>query len=195
MSKPIRLAALYPSHLDLNGDHGNLLVLERRLEWRGVSAEIVPITKPTDLDAFDFVLLGHGSNDAWADVERIDKMLISNVAKLVQAGKPVMAINSGYEKLIVELENISIERIERVSEFKDVDGIVGYVNSDALLPEVKRINNSYLSLFHGPLFVKNPQLADQIISSAGWCNISEVNSVIEAVDDLAKESRKIAFED
>ncbi|MEY3484035.1 MAG: hypothetical protein RLZZ218_870, partial [Actinomycetota bacterium] len=95
MSKSIRLAALYPNHLNLNGDLANLLVLHKRLEWYGLEAEIVYVDKPTDLTKFDVVLLGHGSRDAWSQLEDIDPELIPSVASLVSAGKKVMAVSSG----------------------------------------------------------------------------------------------------
>lgn len=195
MSKVLKFAALYPDHLDLNGDHGNLLVLKQRLKWHGVQAEIVRVEKSTNLDTFHFVLLGHGSTDAWLDVQRMDPHLVTNVAALVRAGKPVMAISSGYEKLIRELESIAIDRTERVSEFRDVDGVVGYVNSDAVLPEIRTVMNSVLTLFHGPVLAKNPQLADKIIASANWANVNSRSAELNTVDELAKASRRIAFED
>ena len=86
MSKVIRLAALYPNHLNLNGDFANLAVLQKRLEWYGVEAEVVYVEKPTDLTKFDVVLLGHGSRDAWVQLENIDPELIPSVAALVLSG-------------------------------------------------------------------------------------------------------------
>lgn len=195
VSKVLKFAALYPDHLDLNGDHGNLLVLKQRLKWRGVQADIIQVDRPVDLDSFDLVLLGHGSTDAWLDVQRMDPHLVTNVAALVRAGKPVMAVSSGYERLITELESISIDRCERVSEFRDIDGVVGYVNSDAVLPEIRTVMNCVLTLFHGPVLAKNPQLADKIISSANWANIDDKSVELNTVDELAKASRRIAFED
>ena len=195
MSKVIKFAALYPKHLDLNGDHGNLLVLKKRLKWRGVQAEIVQVERPFDLDSFDLVLLGHGSPDAWKDVLRVDPELVVNVAASLREGKPVIAVSSGYEKLVEILETTSIQRTERVSEFKDVEGVVGYVNSDAVLPEVRTLVNSFLTLFHGPVLAKNPELADKIIESAGWVNTDSRSVELNTVDELAKASRRIAFED
>ena len=195
MAKILKFAALYPKHLDLNGDHGNLLVLQKRLAWRGVSADIVSVTKPTDLEQFDFVLLGHGSRDAWAEVLRIDPELISKVGKLVRASKSVMAISSGYELLIEELESSSVTHANHVSEFRVVDKVVGYVNSDLVLPEIQQLNQTVMTLFHGPVLAKNPELADQVISKAGWCDVAIRNIEIDSVNELASTSRRIAFED
>lgn len=195
MPKTLRFAALYPKHLDLNGDHGNLLVLQKRLLWRGVEAVIVPVFKPQDLSDFDFVLLGHGSKDAWAEVLRLDPDLLLRVGKLARDGKPVMAISSGYQYLIEELEGNVVEHGLHVSEFRNVDEIVGYVNTDSVLSEIRTIRQTVLTLFHGPVLAKNPDLADKIIIDARWCDVLISNSQLSSVNQFAKASRKIAFED
>jgi CobQ-like glutamine amidotransferase family enzyme len=193
--KTLRFAALYPKHLDLNGDHGNLLVLQKRLLWRGVEAEIVPVLKPQVLADFDFVLLGHGSKDAWAEVLRLDPDLLLRVGELVRDGKPVMAISSGYEYLIEELEGNVVEHGVHVSEFRNVDEIVGYLNTEVVLSEIRTIRQTVLTLFHGPVLAKNPDLADKIIIDARWCEVSISNSQLSSVNELAKASRRTAFED
>lgn len=195
MSRDLRFAALYPNHLDLNGDHGNLLVLQKRLKWRGVTAVIENVVQPIDLSDFDFVLLGHGSKDAWSQVLKLDTDLLHKVGKQSRDGKPVMAIGSGYEYLIAELDGNVLEHASHVSEFKTADEIVGYVNSDVLLPDIHMIRQTVMTLFHGPVLAKNPDLADRIISDANWCDISISNSQLNSVNELAKASRKTSFED
>jgi CobQ-like glutamine amidotransferase family enzyme len=195
VSKVIRLAALYPNHLNLNGDLANLLVLQKRLEWYGLESEIVLVEKPTDLSAFDVVLLGHGSRDAWAQLEEIDPALIASVASIVKAGAKVMAVSSGYEALIEAIEGVVVKHSERVSEFRDQDGIVGYVNSEAELEHIKWIENSLFTLFHGPVFAKNPELADKFLGSLIAGVAGAQNEHFAKVSELAEASRKTAFED
>jgi CobQ-like glutamine amidotransferase family enzyme len=195
VSKVIRLAALYPNHLNLNGDLANLLVLQRRLEWFGLTSEVIGIEKPTDLSDFDVVLLGHGSRDAWAQLQEIDSGLASNLVKLVKQGTRVIAVASGYELLVETLDGNVVKHSERVSEFKSVDGIVGYVNSDAELEPIRWVENSLFTLFHGPVFAKNPDLADKFLGSLIE-NAERVHpESISKVAELAEVSRKIAFED
>ena len=195
MSEVIRLAALYPNHLNLNGDLANLLVLKKRLEWYGLPAEVVEVEEPTDLTAFDFVLLGHGSRDAWAQLEEIDPALIPSVANLVKAGAKVMAVSSGYELLVEAIEGAVVKHSERVSEFRDQEGIVGYVNSEAELEPIRWIENSLFTLFHGPVFAKNPDLADKFLGSLVAGVDVALNEHFAKVNELAEASRKTAFED
>ena len=194
MSKLFRLAALYPNHLNLNGDFANLAVLQKRLEWYGVEAEVVYVEKSTDLTKFDVVLLGHGSRDAWAQLEDIDPQLIPSVAALVLSGTKVMAVSSGYEILIEAIEGLVVKHSERVSEFKDHDGIVGYVNSEAELEPIRWIQNSLFTLFHGPVFAKNPDLADKFLGSL-IAGLVPKNEHFSKISELAEVSRKTAFED
>ena len=194
MSKTVKLAVLYPGHLNLNGDAANFDVLQRRLEWSGVSSEIHHIEKPTNLEKFDHVLLGHGSHDAWSQLADFDPDLIPNVVRLVRAGVPVMAVSSGYEILFEALNGSTTKHAERVSEFKDSDGVVGYVNSEAQLPEITWVENSLLTLFHGPVFAKNPDLADKFLGDV-LASTKSASSELSYVNDLATASRRIAFED
>jgi CobQ-like glutamine amidotransferase family enzyme len=195
VSKVIRLGALYPNHLNLNGDLANISILHKRLEWFGIQSEVSSIEKPTDLSEFDVILLGHGSRDAWAQLEEIDPELISKLVKLVKAGTKVMAVSSGYELLVEALDNHVVKHSERVSEFRSHQGIVGYVNSEAELEPIRWIENSLFTLFHGPVFAKNPELADKFLGSliAGVARTQNKNFAI--LDELAEASRKAAFED
>ena len=195
MSKVIRLAALYPEHLNLNGDLANLTVLRKRLEWAGIDSEIVSIHKPTDLTSFDVVLLGHGSRDAWAQLGQIDPQLVSKVADLIRTGKRVLAVSSGYEQLIEVIENRVVKHNARVSEFQEHEGIVGYVNSEAELEPVLWMENSLLTLLHGPVFAKNPDLADKFLGDliGGAGNSDDEN--FSRIAGFAEASRKVAFED
>lgn len=195
MSNRIRLAALYPEHLNLNGDLANLTVLKKRLEWAGVEVEIVHVDKPSDLGNFDVVVLGHGSRDAWAQLAQIDPQLVSKVADLVRAGKRVLAVSSGYEQLIEEIEGRVVKHNARVSEFQEHEGIVGYVNSEAELEPVQWMENSLLTLLHGPIFAKNPDLADKFLGNLIQGSGNPKNENFSRIAELAEASRKIAFED
>jgi CobQ-like glutamine amidotransferase family enzyme len=194
VSKVIRLAALYPNHLNLNGDLANLAVLQKRLDWHGVEAEVVYVKKSTDLTKFDVVLLGHGSRDAWAQLEDMDPELIPSVAALVLSGTKVMAVSSGYEILSEAIEGVVVKHSERVSEFRNHDGIVGYVNSEAELEPIRWIQNSLFTLFHGPVFAKNPDLADKFLGSLIE-GLEPKNEHFSKISELAEVSRKTAFED
>ena len=44
MARPtLRVCALYPDLLNIYADRGNLLLLERRCEWRGIGFELAGV--------------------------------------------------------------------------------------------------------------------------------------------------------
>lgn len=53
MKQSIRIAWLYPDLMSTYGDRGNVMVLERRCLWRGVHAEIIPVTLETKVSVLE----------------------------------------------------------------------------------------------------------------------------------------------
>ena len=194
MAKVLKLAALFPKHLNLNGDHGNLLVVQRRLKWLGVAAEVIPVTNSTNLSDFDFVLVGHGSKAAWDEILRLDTDFVNNLVSYIESGKPALVVASAYDLVSKNLLGKQNEQQEHRSLFvKTSEGVVGYVNSSSKASELVGHKNSLLTLLHGPLLAKNPKLADELIHRMGI----EVNSDAKGfalIEELAAASRRIAFE-
>ncbi len=62
--KPLTLVHLYPREMNIYGDTGNVIVLRRRLEWRGLPVTVVPVSVGDPLPADADILLGGGGQDA-----------------------------------------------------------------------------------------------------------------------------------
>jgi CobQ-like glutamine amidotransferase family enzyme len=58
------LAHLYPREMNIYGDTGNVLVLRKRLQWRGFDANVVGVHVGDPLPADTDILLGGGGQDA-----------------------------------------------------------------------------------------------------------------------------------
>ncbi len=59
----VRIVSLYPDLLGTYGDGGNALVLQRRLEWRGIDSEHLIIDAGDPIpDSADLYLLGGGED-------------------------------------------------------------------------------------------------------------------------------------
>ena len=58
------LCQLYPEHLSIYADRGNVQVLRRRCEWRGIELEERPLRlrEPLDPDGPDLYLVGGGQD-------------------------------------------------------------------------------------------------------------------------------------
>lgn len=64
MSSPLKIAHLFPELLNLYGDGGNIIVLERRCAWRGIEVEVMPVRfgeRPSFSDV-DIAFIGGGSD-------------------------------------------------------------------------------------------------------------------------------------
>ena len=194
MSKVIRLGAISPTHLNLNGDLGNLLVLKKRLEWRNVESTIEHLNGSEDLIDFDYILVGHGSNAAWKQLLDSRSDLLGKLVDYVESDGALLAVASAADRLQPLFTGVEVTFGHRISEFLDVDGVVGYKNSGSQGKNLSWYKNALLTQLHGPVLAKNPDLADQIISSNGWADISSRSQELDAVDELAEQSRKTAFE-
>jgi CobQ-like glutamine amidotransferase family enzyme len=64
MARPITLVHLYPREMNIYGDTGNVLVLRRRLQWRGLPVEVIPVGVGDPLPRNADIVLGGGGQDA-----------------------------------------------------------------------------------------------------------------------------------
>ncbi|HEY1688298.1 MAG TPA: glutamine amidotransferase [Solirubrobacteraceae bacterium] len=64
MSYTLRVCALYPELMNIYADRGNLLMLQRRCQWRGIAFELAEASLGDELDphAHDLVYLGGGQD-------------------------------------------------------------------------------------------------------------------------------------
>ena len=64
MSKKLVIGHLYPDLLNLYGDRGNIQCMVKRLEWRGMEAEVkeLRLEDTIDFSGLDIVLMGGGSD-------------------------------------------------------------------------------------------------------------------------------------
>jgi hypothetical protein len=60
----LTLVHMYPREMNIYGDTGNVVVLRRRLEWRGLPVRVVPVSIGDPLPGDADILLGGGGQDA-----------------------------------------------------------------------------------------------------------------------------------
>jgi CobQ-like glutamine amidotransferase family enzyme len=95
----LSIAVLYPELLGTYGDGGNATVLTRRLQWRGIGAEVVEVTagEPTPRSC-DIYLLGGGEDGPQTLAAR--ELLGSRALhRAVDEGAAVLAVCAGFQLL------------------------------------------------------------------------------------------------
>jgi CobQ-like glutamine amidotransferase family enzyme len=100
--RTLRVCALYPDLLNIYADRGNLLLLERRCEWRGIGFELagVGLGDPLDADAHDLFYIG-GGQDRDQALCALDMVESKRDALHAAAGRGavVFAVCGGYQLL------------------------------------------------------------------------------------------------
>ena len=98
----LNICHLYPDVLNLYGDTGNILCLERRLQWRGiqVSTTPLPIGERADLTQFDLFFIG-GGQDFEQEVLLSDLRggKAEDIRQAAADGKTFLAVCGGYQML------------------------------------------------------------------------------------------------
>ena len=142
-SPTLRVCALYPELMNIYADRGNLLMLERRCEWRGLGFEVsaAGLGESVDPDAHDLFYLG-GGQDRDQRLCALDLVQTKRDALHAAAarGALVLGVCGGYQLLghryalgdeeipglgLVDLETIRSERprlIGNVAIEVDLDG-------------------------------------------------------------------------
>ena len=101
-SRPLRVCALYPDLMNIYADRGNLLMLRRRCEWRGIGFELTGagIGDPLDPDGADIYYMGGGQD---RDQELCANDLFEHkreaLAAAVQRNAVVLGVCGGYQLL------------------------------------------------------------------------------------------------
>ena len=97
----LTIGHLYPDLLNLYGDRGNIQCFRKRLEWRGIEAEVIPFLSGDKIDfsCLDIVLLGGGSDREQELVCDYLKDIRDDFKQYVEKGGVVLAVCGGYQLL------------------------------------------------------------------------------------------------
>ena len=93
---------LYPDHMNIYADRGNISVLEHRCRWRGIGFELGTAGPgdPVDPDAHDLFYMGGGQDRDQALVTRdLAETKRESLAAAVDSGASFLAVCGGYQLL------------------------------------------------------------------------------------------------
>lgn len=111
----IHLLQLYPRDMNIYGDHGNLLVLKRRLEWYGYEPVVIEYNVgdafPDEVD----IVIGGGGQDSGQDVIQKDLIAIGPKLKaLAEKDTPMLLVCGLYQLFGKFFQTSQNQRIEGI---------------------------------------------------------------------------------
>jgi CobQ-like glutamine amidotransferase family enzyme len=112
----LRVCALYPDLMNIYADRGNLILLQRRCEWRGLGFEVSSsgIGEELDPDCADLFYIG-GGQDRDQKLCALDLASIKRAAlhAAAERGRLILAVCGGYQ-LLGESYQLGDERLPGV---------------------------------------------------------------------------------
>jgi CobQ-like glutamine amidotransferase family enzyme len=115
----LRVCALYPDLMNIYADRGNILLLERRCEWRGIAMTVAAASlgEAVDPDAHDLFYIGGGQD---RDQKLCARDLVETKRDALHAaadrGAVILAVCGGYQLLgdYYELDGERLPGVELV---------------------------------------------------------------------------------
>jgi hypothetical protein len=94
----LQLTHLYPKEMNIYGDRGNIITLQRRCEWRGIELKVVEATLGQKLIKSDMYFMGGGQdNDMYAVFADLIKTKKLDITKEVAQGKIFLLICGAFQ--------------------------------------------------------------------------------------------------
>lgn len=102
MGPTLRIAHLYADEMNIYGDRGNILTLQKRAKWRGIPVEIRPIGPgpAADLSGINLIFWGGGQDrDQELVFADATQHKIEPIRRAIADGAVVLAVCGGYQLL------------------------------------------------------------------------------------------------
>ena len=98
----LNICHMYPDVLNLYGDRGDILCMEKRLSWRGIETHLtrLPIGESAPLSRFDLIFIGGGQDfEQQVLLEDLHRGKDKEIISAVEDGKTFLTICGGYQML------------------------------------------------------------------------------------------------
>ena len=89
---------LYPKEMNLYGDHGNILALRKRCEWRGIKTRVIAHEPGDEIpEDVDIIFGGGGQDSGQSQIEKDLIRIAPQLKELVEAGTPTLVVCGLYQ--------------------------------------------------------------------------------------------------
>ena len=98
----LRICHLYPDILNLYGDRGNIICMTKRMEWRGIKAQVTGVSVGDALNYEDYDLFFIGGGQDFEQGVLLDDLAqgkARQITEAIEADKVFLAICGGYQML------------------------------------------------------------------------------------------------
>lgn len=98
----LKLAHIYPSHMNVYGDRGNVIALRQRCAWRGIELEVTPVEPGDAVDwaSYDLAFFGGGQDSGQALIANdLLERQGDGLRAAIEDGLTLLAICGGYQLL------------------------------------------------------------------------------------------------
>lgn len=114
-----RIAHMYPDLMNLYGDRGNLICLQKRLHWYGYNCEIesVGLRDNAAWDSFDMIFMGGGSDREQGLVYQDLIRQSDHLWKHLEAGLPALFICGAFQLLGKYYESFDCKQLQGLGYF------------------------------------------------------------------------------
>ena len=174
--KKLTIGHLYPDLLNLYGDRGNIQCFRKRLEWRGMEAEVIPFLSD-DFKAYvedggvvlavcgGYQLLGKYYKTNKKTIEGLSILDITTEWQPERLIRNIVLNSPLFEQPVVGFENHGGRTyIGDHTPFGKV--FYGLGNTGKSGYEGVIYKNVIATYLHGPLLPKNPQVCDYLLEKA-----------------------------
>lgn len=113
MKLQLKIGHLYPDLLDLYSDRGNVIILQKRAQWRGLDVIVdqISVGQEPPLAEYDILVMGGGMDREQGIVAQDLQSRRANIQAAVDAGTVIVAICGGYQLLGHYFETSTGQRI------------------------------------------------------------------------------------
>lgn len=115
IKETITIVQLYPRDMNIYGDHGNIQVLVRRLEWYGYSPKVISYNVGDKLPAQADIVIGGGGQDSGQEKIHADLLKIGpTLKKWADNGTPMLMVCGLYQlfgHFFRTLSNVTLEGV------------------------------------------------------------------------------------
>ena len=232
----LTIVHLYPREMNIYGDTGNRLVLQKRAEWRGIEVAVKLIGVGEVIPSEADIIIGGGGQDAGQGQIQDDLQEKAAQLKEMAENSVVMLMICGMYQLFGRsfttntgevIHGIGLLPLETAGGDKRMIGntiydtpygeVVGYENHSGVTTldapsqafgtvtqgdgnnghdktEGCRVNNVFGTYSHGPVLVKNPAFADELLRLAlsrryGDVQLSPLDNSLELAAHAVARSR------